>query len=117
MLVTKSLVGYKGNDQHQFNSYLIPVLDVPVWLWVCIGIIAAIKSINLVSGFIVQKKFVAEHTVMNKVTGVLLFLLPLTLKFIELKYSAISVCAIATFAAIQEGYYIRTKKTTERTDT
>ena len=109
MLVTKSLVGYKGNDQHQFNSYLIPVLDVPVWLWVCIGIIAAIKSINLVSGFIVQKKFVAEHTVMNKVTGALLFVLPLTLSLIDLKYSGIAVCAVATFSAIQEGYIIRSR--------
>lgn len=110
VLVTKSLVGYKGNDQHQFNSYLIPVLDVPVWLWVCIGIIAAIKSINLVSGFIVQKKFVVEHTVMNKITGLLLFIFPLTLSIIDLKYSAIVLCAVATFAAIQEGYFIRMGK-------
>ena len=96
---------------------LLPVMNIPLWLWIWIVIISGIKIINVVSGFICRKNFVAEHTVMNKVTGVLLFLLPLTLKFIELKYSAISVCAIATFAAIQEGYYIRTKKTTERTDT
>ena len=26
---------------------------------------------------------------------------------IEMKYSAMAVCSIATFSAIQEGYYIR----------
>lgn len=56
----------------------------------------------------VQKKFVAVHSVMNKVTGALLFILPLTLSTIDLKYSAIVVSMVATFAAIQEGYYIRT---------
>lgn len=50
----------------------------------------------------------ALHTVMNKITGALCFLLPFTLSFIDLKYSAIAVCCIATFAAIQEGHYIRT---------
>ena len=88
---------------------LLPVMDVPVWLYVWIGIIAVIKIINIVSGYFVQKRFVAVHSVMNKVTGVLLFILPLTLSFIDLKYSATVVCIFATFAAIQEGHFIRTK--------
>ena len=37
----------------------------------------------------------------------LVFLLPLTVFLIEMKYSAMAVCSIATFSAIQEGYYIR----------
>lgn len=88
---------------------LLPVMEIPVWLYIWIGIIAFIKAINVVSGFVVQKQFVAVHSVMNKVTGVLLFLLPLTLSFINLKYSATGVCIIATFAAIQEGHFIRKK--------
>ena len=90
---------------------LIPVLDIPAWLYIWIGVIAFIKIINIVSGYIVQKQFVAVHSVMNKVTGILLFFLPLTLSFVGLKYSAVAVCSIATFAAIQEGHFIRTKKT------
>ena len=87
---------------------LLPILDIPVWLWVWIAVIALIKVINMISGYVTQKKWIAPHTVMNKVTGALCFLLPLTLSFIDLKYSAIVVCAAATFAAIQEGHYIRT---------
>ena len=89
---------------------LLPVLDIPVWLYVWIGIIALIKTINIISGFIVQKRFVSVHSTMNKVTGLLLFVLPLTLSFIDLKYSAAVVCIFATFAAIQEGHFIRTNK-------
>ena len=86
---------------------LLPVLSVPAWLYGWIGIIALIKAVNIVSGFAVQKRFVAVHSVMNKATGALLFLLPLTIPAVPLKYSAIVVCAAATFAAIQEGYFIR----------
>ena len=87
---------------------LLPVLSIPAWLYVWIGIIAFIKAVNIVSGFAVQKTFISVHSAMNKVTGVLLFLLPLTIPVLPLKYSAIVVCAIATFAAIQEGHLIRT---------
>ena len=89
-------------------SKLLPLLSVPLWLWLWIGGIALIKAVNLLSGFVLQKGFVAMHTVMNKVTGILLFVLPLTLPVVELKHSAPLVCTVATFAAIQEGHYIRT---------
>lgn len=92
---------------------LLPDMEIPVWLYIWIGVIALIKVINIVSGFVVQKRFVAVHSVMNKVTGVLLFALPLTLSFVDLKYSATVVCAVATFAAVQEGHFIRTKKSIE----
>ena len=92
---------------------LLPILDIPSWLYIWIGVIAFIKIINIVSGYVVQRQFVAVHSVMNKVTGVLLFLLPLTFSFIDLRYSAAVVCIIATFAAVQEGHFIRTKKSVE----
>ena len=87
---------------------LLSILDIPVWLWVWIAVIALIRIINIISVVIKYKRMIAVHSVMNKVTGALLFCLPLTLSFIELKYSAIIVCAVATFAAMQEGHYIRT---------
>ena len=87
---------------------LLLVLSIPAWLYGWIGIIALIKVVNIISGFTVQKRFVAIHSAMNKATGVLLFLLPLTIPAVPLKYSAVIVCAAATFAAIQEGHFIRT---------
>ena len=87
---------------------LIPVIYVPDWLIIWIIVIAVIKAVNLISGYVMRKEIVVLHTVMNKVTGMLLFVLPLTLTFIDLKYSGAAVSAAATFAAIQEGHLIRT---------
>ena len=89
---------------------IIPVLNVETWIYLWIGFIAIVKVINIVSGYVVQRKFVAVHSIMNKIAGALLFVMPLTLKFIELRYSAVVICAVATFAAIQEGHYIRIGK-------
>lgn len=87
---------------------LLPMIHIPRWLWIWILVIAIIKIINVISGFICKRRLMIEHTIMNKVTGFMLFILPLTFVFIELKYSAVVVCTIATFAAIQEGHLIRT---------
>ncbi len=87
---------------------LIPVIHIPSWLMIWIVVIAVIKAANLISGYVVRKEIVALHTVMNKVTGLFLFLLPLTLSFIDLKYSGAVAGALASFAAIQEGHLIRT---------
>ena len=80
----------------------LPIIHIPVWLWIWVGGIAIIKIGNIIWGLIYKHALVALHTILNKITGVLLFILPLTLNFIELKYSAIAICTFATFATIQE---------------
>ena len=85
---------------------LLPIIHIPKWIWVWIVVIAIIKICNIILGFIYKKKLISLHTVMNKITGLLLFLLPLTLSVIELKNSLIAVCIVATMSAIQEGYLI-----------
>ena len=85
---------------------MLPIINIPQWLWIWTVIIAIIKIGNIIWGYVSKKQFISLHTIMNKVTGLSLFLLPLTLSFVEVKYSSIVVCSIATFAAIQEAVYI-----------
>ena len=87
---------------------LLPILHLPTGLIIWIIVIAVIRAINLLSGYILRKEIVVLHTAMNRVTGILLFALPLTLSFINLNYSGTIVCAVATFAAMQEGHLVRT---------
>ena len=87
---------------------LLPAIHIPQWLWVWGGVIAIIKISNITWGYVSKKQFVSLHTIMNKATGLLLFLLPLTISFVELRYIAIVVCSIATLSAIQEGLYVIT---------
>ena len=86
---------------------LLPKMNSPVWLWIWIAVIAIVKFTNIIWGFIRRKKLVDYHTFLNKTTGLLLFLLPLTLQFIVPTHSFAVVCTIATIAAIQEGYLYR----------
>lgn len=82
-------------------------IDGPIWLWIWIITIAVIKIANIIFGVVCTKRLIVEHTLLNKITGVLLFLLPLTLFWVDFKHSAMVVCVVATFSAIQGGYYIR----------
>lgn len=85
---------------------LLPAIHIPGWLWIWGGGIAVIKVSNIILGYASKKQLISLHSIMNKITGLLLFLLPLTLSFIEAKYSSVAVCSIATLAAIQEGVYV-----------
>ena len=87
---------------------LLPVLALPVWLWGWVGLIALLRLLNILSGFVCRKKLVLLHTRANKLTGALLFLMPLSLGFLNIAYTAVPLCALASFAAIQEGHFIRT---------
>ena len=85
---------------------LIPVVEIPVWLWTWAGVIVLIKIVNQVSALVVCKRFCFPHTWANKLTGILLFL-AVPAVFWSVIPIAI-VAAIATFAAMQEGHLIRT---------
>jgi len=85
---------------------VLPVTRIPVWAWVWTAAIAAVKLVNLIWGFLRRKQMPSLHTRMNKLAGLCLFLLPLTTALVELRYTAPVVCAVATLAALQEGYCI-----------
>lgn len=53
-------------------------------------------------------RFVAAHTTLNRLTGLLLFMLPLVLPVVDLRFAGGLICAVATLAAVQEGHFIRT---------
>ena len=87
---------------------LLPAIRPSQWLWIWGGMIALIKISNIIWGYVSKKQFVSLHTVMNKATGLLLFLFPLTIPFGEFDFIAIAVCSMATLSAIQEGFYMIT---------
>ena len=87
---------------------LLPVPEIPVWLWIWAGVIVFIKMVNQVSALVVCKRFCFPHTLANKLTGLLLFL-TVPVMFWTVIPVAI-VAAVATFAAAQEGHFIRTRQ-------
>ena len=85
---------------------LLPMLQIPVWLWIWAGAIVFIKIVNQVSALVVCKRFCFPHTYANKLTGLSLFLAAPTVFWSVIPLAI--VAAIATFAAVQEGHLIRT---------
>ena len=84
---------------------ILPLMQFPGWVWDWILIISIIKIGNILWGLISNKKLILMHTILNKVTGFLLFLFPLSLGFIEPIYSSAVVCFMATLSATNEMYH------------
>lgn len=80
-------------------------VSVPFWCWT--ALIALIKIVNLICGIRLYGEFRTEHTPLNKITGILLFLLPFTEPVMDLNIGAAVICAAATLAALQENRLIR----------
>ena len=89
---------------------ILPAINVPYTIWIWGALIAVIKIGNIILGYACQKQLISLHTVLNKITGFLLFLLPLTLTFADVKYTSVTVCSVATFAAIHESACITTNR-------
>ena len=111
---TESEIGSKIDSVADYAFFtmmlivLLPALDMPLWLWIWFFLIVATKVINVVCGYSLYEKFVPTHTVLNKITGLLVFVFPFSLLYFDLVYCATFVFAFATLAAVQEGHYIRT---------
>lgn len=92
---------------------LVRAVDFPLWIIIWAVCIAVIKCMNVIVGFVMQKRFLPEHTVLNKICGILLFVLPLFIGRCSRQWAVIltiPVCAAATAAAVQEGCFIRMGK-------
>ena len=88
---------------------ILPIVNLTNGIIIWIFIIVFIKIVNVTCSYIYYKKIVLPHTTANKVAGFILFIAP----FIIVNTNSIIfesiICSIATFAAVQEGHYIRTR--------
>lgn len=88
--------------------YLLKNLNTVYWL--VIAIILMIRLFCYVSYAIKYKRFMSNHTILNKMTGLLLFLLPYAIfAGIFQSYSVITIL-VAIAAAIYELNFISLKK-------
>lgn len=85
---------------------ILPAIHIPQWLVLWILTIAVTKTLSFAFGFLHGIHMQFFHSLLNKSTGFLLFLLPLTISRIPLCISISIVCAFATVTAVQEVYFI-----------
>ena len=81
---------------------ILPLLNIPLWIWIWTAIIAAAKITGILIASKKAHKLLIEHSFGNKLTGLKLFLLPLSACVADVKYGAILVCVVATGTVIKE---------------
>ena len=81
---------------------ILPLLNIPRWAWIWTAIIAVIKVAGILIASRKAHKLTIEHSFGNKLTGLLLFLLPLSVCAADVKYGAAIVCITATATVIRE---------------
>ena len=81
---------------------ILPILRIPFWLWIWTAIIAVAKITCIVIASKKAHRLSIEHSLCNKLTGLLLFLLPLSVCAVNVKYTATVVCIVASVTVIKE---------------
>lgn len=89
---------------------ILPVFQLPAWLIVWIAAIALCKVAACISGLAMHGKPIALHTKANKAAGFLIFASIPAIVLTGSALASIPACAVATFAAVQEGHLIRTNQ-------
>lgn len=77
---------------------LLPILHFHPIRLICIVLIFIIKILNM----LVNRKIFSSHTILNKITGLLLFLFPFTMNTAYAGVLSLIICIIALSAALQE---------------
>lgn len=81
---------------------VIPVMDIPFRIWIWTAMIAAIKITVIILKSKKDGKISIEHSLMNKLTGAAIFILPLSIHAVNIAFGAAFVCLIATITVIVE---------------
>ena len=81
---------------------ILPAIYIPGWLWFGVLLVFTLKISAVIWRCVHAQQLMFKHTRLNKITGFLLFLLPLSIPFAEIKYGGGVVCAAAFLSAIQE---------------
>lgn len=98
-----------------FGVVLIKVFtgfSFPLWIVLWVICIAVLRVASIVIGFFSSHKLVSEHSIMNKISGLLIFLIPLCPGIFPWQTVAVLVvvtCVMATAASIQELWFVLKK--------
>ena len=101
-------------------SLLIPIMRgiLPGWFWILVGLALVLRLACYFLSAVKFHRFASEHSLLNKLTSILIFPAPFFLLLDFFLWYAVVVCLVSCLAAIQElGIHIRRPvEETERED-
>lgn len=92
-------------DLFMFTALLVTLFRVvspPPALILWIVVICLIRLASILVVYQKHKTFAILHTIGNKLTGLLVFLSPIALLFMQIQVVAFIICLVATLSAIEE---------------
>lgn len=82
---------------------LYPIINLTAKIIVWIVIVGIIRAISIIMAFVKYKAFGMIHTYSNKVTGLILFISPLLLGFVQSDVILLHIlCVLSSISAIEE---------------
>jgi CDP-diacylglycerol--glycerol-3-phosphate 3-phosphatidyltransferase len=92
---------------------LLPFLDLSIPLLILTAIIALVRTASMVVVYVRYRTFGGLHTYGNKLTGLLLFIFPVTLFFARAEWLLYLICVVALLSAAEELFIHLTSKELE----
>ena len=86
---------------------LISVIRLPLFVWIWVALIALVKIGLNVYSLIYFDSLLSLHTLLNRITGILMFIFPFVILLVDVKYVSVALCVSATFAVIGEAIYVK----------
>lgn len=93
---------------------MIAAVVIPMWVWLWIGGIAALRFGSYVIGYFKYRTFSSLHTLANKSSGFLLFSFPVLYVLLGVNRTAVLVCMVSSVAAVEEFLIIIRGKALDR---
>ena len=81
---------------------LIPIIKIPYFVWICVVVVIFIRTLSYLIGLKKFCTFTSLHTYANKLTGLLLFVIPVFYVIFNFNITAIIVSISAVLSSIEE---------------
>ena len=81
-----------------------PFLHFPIWLWGLLVCIVCVRIGNMVCAYLSKNTNIFQHTLLNRLTGLLLFISIYLIENALFQWLAAGIAILALLAALQESF-------------
>ena len=83
-------------------SLFYPIINPKIEIIICVILIGTIRLIAMIVALKKYKTFASIHTYGNKITGIILFLFPILILYIDTTILMYIICVVASISATEE---------------
>ena len=81
---------------------ILPTMGLPLWVWLWTAAIGIVKLVGIIIGSSRQRKLTIQHSMSNRLAGILLFCLPFAIVRFDALIPAVIVCSMATICLFED---------------